>query len=100
MPFGGSLPHFPYVIFRQTIATCLQDKFSSNYMLMIILLFEVKGEKHMLLEGLVMQWQVCVCETMGHRVDLAINHSVAWRNEFCFRCLSENHLEILLFISG
>lgn len=65
MPFGGSLPHFPHIIFRQATVHCLQDKFSSNYMLMIILLFEVKGGKQVLLQGIVMQWQECV----GHRVD-------------------------------
>lgn len=59
MPFGGSVPHFPYIILRLVTVHCLQDLSSSNYMLIIIPLFRVRGENLVLLVGLAMGRQVC-----------------------------------------
>lgn len=97
MPFGCSVLHFPYITLWQVTVQWLQDLLSSNYMLMIILLFKVRGENLVRLEGLVMGWQVCACGTLVG--DSAVNHSVAWRNGFCFHCCL-NHFEFQWFISG
>lgn len=60
MPFGCSVLHFPYVTLWQVTVQWLQDLLSKNDMLMIILLFKVRGKNLVLLEVLVIGWQVCV----------------------------------------